>query len=103
LPELLSDKRTLLDERLERYAPEWHGGNGQDPYADVLAVRVLAGGRAGLRKLVGEAWERYHLPVAITEAHNGCTREEQLRWLAAIWNEPSAARRDGVDVRAVTV
>jgi dTDP-4-dehydrorhamnose reductase len=93
----------FLDHRLERYAPEWHGGNGQDRYADVMAVRVLAGGQAGLRALIQEAWERYGLPIAVTEAHNGCTREEQLRWLADIWADAQDARAEGADVRAVTV
>jgi dTDP-4-dehydrorhamnose reductase len=40
--------------------------------------------------------------VALTEAHNGCTREEQLRWLVDVWHAAHDARRDGVDVRAVT-
>jgi dTDP-4-dehydrorhamnose reductase len=74
----------FLDHRLGRYAAAWHGGNGRDRYADVLAVRVLVGGQAGLRRLILETWERYHLPIAVTEAHNGCTREEQLRWLTDI-------------------
>ena len=25
-----------------------------------------------------EAWERYRLPLAVTEVHHGSTREEQL-------------------------
>ena len=31
-------------------------------------------------------------PVAITEAHLGCTREEQIRWLMAAWRGAGAAR-----------
>jgi dTDP-4-dehydrorhamnose reductase len=33
-----------------------------------------------------QAWQRYGRPVAITEAHLGCTREEQLRWLLEVWD-----------------
>lgn len=98
----LSGER-FLDERLDRYPPESHGGNGRHTYADVLAARVLAEGPAGPRTLLQETWERYRLPVAVTEAHNGCTREEQLRWLQEIWDAAVSLRQSGVDIRAVTV
>jgi dTDP-4-dehydrorhamnose reductase len=49
-----------------------------------------------------EAWERYKLPLAITEAHLGCTREEQLRWLLEIWETANELKGEGVDLRAVT-
>ncbi|WP_017718262.1 family 1 glycosylhydrolase [Kamptonema formosum] len=92
----------FLDERLERY-PIWsHGGNGQHSYADVEAVRVMAEGPAGPLALIPEAWERYKLPVAVTEVHAGCTREEQMRWLKEIWDTAQSLRRQGADVRAVT-
>ena len=94
----------FLDERLERYPEQTHGGNGRDRYADVEAVRVLAEGCAGAAELLREAWDRYGLPLAITEAHLGCTREEQMRWLTDVWNDARRARTEaGVDVRAVTV
>ena len=92
-----------LDERLERYPPERHGGNGRDHYADVEAVRVLQAGTGGLGPLVAEAWARYRRPLAITEVHLHAPREDQLRWLHDAWNVACAARRDGVDMRAVTV
>lgn len=92
----------FLDERLSRYPKSLHGSNGRHAYADVEAVRVCAAGGAGPRALIEETWERYRLPIAITEAHLGCTREEQLRWLKTIWDAAQAARRDGIDLRAVT-
>jgi dTDP-4-dehydrorhamnose reductase len=49
-----------------------------------------------------DAWDRYHLPVAITEVHAGCTREDQVRWLAEAWRGAREARAAGVDVHAVT-
>jgi dTDP-4-dehydrorhamnose reductase len=49
-----------------------------------------------------QAWERYSLPLAVTEAHLGGTREQQLRWLGEIWLAALDARRTGADVRAVT-
>jgi dTDP-4-dehydrorhamnose reductase len=92
----------FLDERLLRYPLHTHGGNGRHEYADVEAVRVLAEGVAGPRSLMKEVWERYRLPVAITEVHLGCTREEQLRWLKEIWEGALSLRSEGANVQAVT-
>src|SRR5213592_974333 len=71
----------FLDERLGRYPASCHGGNGRQAYADVEAVRVCRQ-LTGPEGLLAEGWERYRLPLAITEAHLGCSREEQVRWLA---------------------
>jgi dTDP-4-dehydrorhamnose reductase len=92
----------FLDERSNRYPASTHGGNGRHAYADVEAVRVCAEGIAGPRALMKEAWERYGLPLAITEAHLGCTREEQLRWLKEVWDGAQSLRQEGADMRAVT-
>ena len=97
----LSSER-FLDERTDQYPPDTHGGNSRHWYADVLAARVRIAGIVGPGALLREAWERYRIPVALTEAHNGCTREEQLRWLVDVWQAANDARRDGADVRAVT-
>ncbi|MFL5606393.1 MAG: family 1 glycosylhydrolase [Gemmatimonadaceae bacterium] len=91
-----------LDERLEHYPPHTHGGNHAHRYADVEAVRVLPDGVAGPRALLLETWERYRLPIAVTEAHMGCSREQQLRWLRDVWQAAGDARACGADVRAVT-
>jgi len=91
-----------LDERRQLYPPETHGGNGRIRYADVEAARVGQIGIRGHLHVLEEAWHRYGLPVAVTEAHLGCTREEQLRWLAEAWDGAKEAGRRGVDVRAVT-
>lgn len=97
---LTSDR--FLDHRLQRYPAHTHGGNGETVYADVEAVRVVDPSPDGLEGALREAWQRYRRPVAVTEVHNGCTREEQLRWAAEAWDTAAALRRTGVDVRAVT-
>jgi dTDP-4-dehydrorhamnose reductase len=97
---LTSDR--FLDDRIENYPACNHTGNGRDEYADVEAVRVCAEGITGIDTLLLEAWERYKLPIAVTEAHLNCTREEQLRWLYEVWNGTQQLRSQGVDVRAVT-
>jgi dTDP-4-dehydrorhamnose reductase len=93
----------FLDHRLERYPERTHGSNNWTSYADVEAVRVCADGIAGAYPLIRETWERYKRPIAITEAHLGCTLDEQLRWLAEIWRDATYLREDMVDLRAVTV
>lgn len=63
-------------------------------------MRVCARGLVGLRRLLSQAWRRYHRPIVVTEVHLGCTRPEQLRWLYQQWRAVQAARAEGVDVRA---
>jgi dTDP-4-dehydrorhamnose reductase len=97
---LTSDR--FLDHRIDRYPEETRGGNGAQAFADVAAVRVLQPAPAGLEGALREAWERYRIPLAITEVHNGCTREEQMRWTHQAWSTALALRRDGIALRAVT-
>lgn len=97
---LTSDR--FLDHRLERYPVDLHGGNGLIRYADVEAVRTREEGIAGHAAHLLEAWRRYRLPVALTEVHLGCTREEQVRWLLEAWSGAHQAARSGAHVAAVT-
>ena len=86
----------FLDDDWERY-PGWaKAGPAVRPHADVAAVRVAAEGAAGPGRLLREAWERYRIPVAVTEAHLACSREEQMRWVLQIWRDARALReREG--------
>jgi len=93
----------FLDERVLRYPRELWGGNRRHRYVDLEAVRARSEGLYGHRAVLLEAWRRYRIPVALTEVHLGCTREEQLRWLVEAWEGALGARRLGADVRAVTV
>ncbi|WP_407542643.1 family 1 glycosylhydrolase (plasmid) [Deinococcus radiomollis] len=88
----------FLDERTERYARHHQCGAA---YADIEAVRVYQN-TAGIEQLLREVWERYRLPIAITEAHLGSTREEQMRWFDSFWRAAEQVRSEGGDVRAVT-
>lgn len=91
-----------LDDDLSQYSPERRGGNGRDEYVDVESIRASTDPPAGMAGALAEAWARYRCPLAITEAHLGCTREDQLRWLYESWRTAHAARAAGIDVRAVT-
>jgi len=93
----------FLDHRVELYPDYFRGGDsGDEPLVDIEAVRVSSHGIAGARTILTQAWERYKLPVAITEAHLGCSPDQQVRWLAEICRQAHQAYFDGVDVRAVT-
>ena len=92
----------FLDDRLERYPAHLYGGNGRQVYADLEAVRVRGELPGSFYERLTEAHARYGLPLAVTEAHLGCTREEQLRWLSSAWQDALRARQDGAEVLAVT-
>ncbi|NPC58440.1 sugar nucleotide-binding protein [Caenimonas sp. S4] len=92
----------FLDERVWLYPPDLLGGNGRDKYVDVELARVHGRAIGGFAARLREASERYGLPVAITEAHLGCTRDEQLRWLHQAWQAAEEVRSEGHDIRAVT-
>lgn len=94
----------LLDHRIEAYPDIPPGGNGRQIYVDAEAVRVRRLDRkVGIGARLREAWDRYGIPIAITEAHHGCTREEQLRWFSQVWRTAEELRSDSVDLRAVTL
>lgn len=97
---LTSDR--FLDERVERYPAGMAGGNGRTAYVDIEAVRVRRERVRGAAGILREAWERYRIPVAITEVHNGSDAEQQVLWFNEVWQGACDAAEQGVDVAAVT-
>lgn len=92
----------FLDSRLTRYPKHTHGGNGYHAYADVEAVRVDLKEETGIEVLLKEAWERYQKPIAVTEVHLHCHREDQLRWFNHVWETCKNLRAEGIQIEAVT-
>jgi dTDP-4-dehydrorhamnose reductase len=92
-----------LDHRPERYPPHFGGSAAGIACADIETARALATPTPGIAPLLEEVWDRYHLPLAVTEAHIDAGREDQLRWLLEIWQAAQQVRNNGVDIRAVTV
>lgn len=111
-PDLLGINHYLSSERFMDHRVERHPHRSQAdrhvslhhgvPLVDVDAVRNRDEGVLGLPALLRQAWERYRLPIAVTECHNGATREAQARWFLDIWRGVQTLRDEGVDVRAVT-
>ena len=94
----------FLDHRLHLYPGLEPGGNGRDIYVDAEAVRVRdLEGACGLEARLREIWERYAVPLAVTEVYHGCTREQQLRWFAETWQAAERVRSEGVALEAVTL
>jgi dTDP-4-dehydrorhamnose reductase len=94
----------FLDHRVELYPPHFRGGDtGTEPLVDVDAVRIRREGITGVLVVLREAWERYRLPVAITEAHLGGDSDQQVRWILEIWRDAQEATKSGIHVEAITV
>ncbi|GAB3234251.1 family 1 glycosylhydrolase [Hymenobacter seoulensis] len=108
-PDILGINHYITSERFldenHQYFPAHHLRQSQarTHYADVEAVRIQAVQMTGLHGLLTEAWERYHLPMAITEVHLGCTREEQMRWVQYAWDTAQQLKHEGADMRAITI
>lgn len=90
-----------LDHRVSLY-PRGRG-SAEGKFVDVEAVRVHGEGLGGIEPLLAKAWQRYGIPVAVTEAHLGASVDEQIRWLVEIWNGANRVRDEGVDCIAVTI
>jgi dTDP-4-dehydrorhamnose reductase len=91
-----------LDSRCELYPPHVVGGNAEQRYADVEAVRVCRSGLRGPCELLVEAYQRLGVPLAVTEAHLAGPPEDRARWFSYVWSSAEAARQRGVPVAAVT-
>ncbi len=91
----------FIDERLDLYPHVTPGGNGIHKYVDVEAARIDLD-ETGVEVLLREAWNRFGLPMAVTEVHLHCHREEQLRWFKYVWNACKNLTSKGVNIEAVT-
>jgi dTDP-4-dehydrorhamnose reductase len=92
----------FLDDNITGYPEDLHGGNGKHIYVDVEAARVKIDQPHGARVLLKEAWERYHQPIAVTEVHLHCHREEQIRWFKYIHEAACSLNEEGIPVKAIT-
>ncbi|PJJ54715.1 family 1 glycosylhydrolase [Hymenobacter chitinivorans] len=108
-PDILGINHYVTSERFldenHHYFPAHHlcQSEARVDYADVEAVRVRLVQTAGLHDLLLEAWNRYRIPVAVTEVHLDCTREEQMRWVQYAWDAANQLKEEGVDMRAITI
>ena len=92
----------LLDEDLSRYPEHMHVGNGRDAYVDVEAISVFKDALPSVLDTIEECWNRYHLPIALTEAHVHADERGRVNWFINYWNAALEAQQKGIDIRAVT-
>ncbi len=92
----------FLDERLEIYPLHTHGKNFRHEYADVEAVRVNEDAFSGPGTVIKELWEQYEVPIAVTEVHLHCHRDEQARWFNYVWTTANKLREKNINIIAVT-
>jgi len=94
----VTSERYLYEDFQNIYAPG--DGNGQHQYKDTEAVR--SGHAEGLSSLLTEAWDRYRLPMAVTECHLNCEAPQQLKWFQETWENCCQLNRNGIPIQAVT-
>jgi beta-glucosidase/6-phospho-beta-glucosidase/beta-galactosidase len=95
----------FLDHRTALHPPALRGGNGRQAYADTEAVRAhLPEAGLGWAPRLRELWQRYRLPIVISEVQlGGADEAEQARWFAEAWDAARALRAEGAELPAVTV
>lgn len=92
----------FLDDKTEDYPPHLAGGNGRHAYVDTEAIRIPEVKMEGAANLLKQAWDRYRIPLAITEVHLGCTREDHMRWFYHVWQSVRHLPGEGIDLKAIT-
>jgi dTDP-4-dehydrorhamnose reductase len=92
----------FLDDRLDLYPPRTHAEEAGRRYADVELVRVAGFDVDGFRHAIHDTWDRYRLPIALTEVQLAGTPKDRVSWWTEAWSAAVAARAAGVMVRAVT-
>jgi dTDP-4-dehydrorhamnose reductase len=92
----------FLDQHLKEYPHHYYGGNHKHRYADVEAIRVKHPEPFGLKVLLKECWERYKIPIAMTEVHINGSTNDQIRWFKEVWDIAKSLNNDGIQIPAVT-
>ena len=92
----------FLDENLQKYPPHYHGHNHRHDYADVEAIRMRLEEPSGPFVLMQEVWDRYQLPMAVTEVHIHCDTDNQIRWFSEIRHACQELQAKGAKILALT-
>jgi dTDP-4-dehydrorhamnose reductase len=92
----------FLDQKFNMYPAHARGGNHRHRYADVEAIRVNHPEPAGLKVLLKECWDRYAIPIAVTEVHVNGHSDDQIRWFREVWDICITLNQEGLSIPAVT-
>jgi dTDP-4-dehydrorhamnose reductase len=55
-----------------------------------------------LKVLLKECWERYNIPIAVTEVHINGHSDDQIRWFKEVWDICVTLNNEGLNITAVT-
>jgi dTDP-4-dehydrorhamnose reductase len=91
-----------LDRRMELFPHHARGGDGTLRYADVELVRVGGHELGGFALCLEDAWDRYRIPVALTEVHLAGDPADQVAWWAEAVDAATSATARGIPVAGVT-
>ena len=91
-----------LDHRLDRYPDGLLPRSTEHRFVDVELARVAGYEVDGFWRSLRETWDRYRLPLALTEVHLGGDPSDEVLWWAEAWRDAASAIRSGIPVEAVT-
>jgi dTDP-4-dehydrorhamnose reductase len=92
----------FLDDRLERYPGSAHAHDEGRAYANVEVARVAGLAVDGFRRAIDDTWDRYGLPVALTEVQLAGEPDDQVGWWHEAWSAATDAGDRGIPVLGVT-
>jgi dTDP-4-dehydrorhamnose reductase len=92
----------FLDHRLDRYPTVVSRTDIDHGFVDVELARVGGFEVDGFWRSLKETWDRYRLPLALTEVHLGGEPSDEVSWWAEAWHDAIAAVRLGIPVESVT-
>jgi dTDP-4-dehydrorhamnose reductase len=90
-----------LDHRLDQYPEGIVPRSEEHGFVDVELARVAGFEVDGFWRSIRETWDRYHLPVALTEVHLGGEPSDEVLWWAEAWDDATNAVRSGIPVEGV--
>jgi dTDP-4-dehydrorhamnose reductase len=90
-----------LDDRVDHYIPE-RRSEPSPGFVDVEASRVRGVPTGSVARALSDTWQRYGLPMALTEISLAGEPGDQVAWWSEAYAAAAAARDGGMDVRAVT-
>ena len=82
-----------LDHRVDRYPGRARGAPRAPSSSTSSRSASWRRRRRRSPRCSQETWQRYGIPVAVTEAHIDAGREDQLRWLLEIWRAARSGAR----------
>ncbi|MFL5674161.1 MAG: family 1 glycosylhydrolase [Chloroflexota bacterium] len=92
----------FLDHRLELYESILTANDVAYGYVDVELARVAGYELDGFWRGLRQTWDRYHLPLALTEVTLGGEPADEIVWWCEAWDQAMSAVRAGIPVEGVT-